>query len=304
MQGINSAENIDQVYLAAVEIVKSQLPVAQAQEAQSIQSSTSPATYVSVRGILTRSLWGHLQGRVRGISTKSGQRGQRDLDDDLKMESVAIIQHPFLIDCEPDISAVTNVKSECSLIQHSLDEAYASTLDFIARFCLEDRDGRRAYALVAALKTLLTFPDHLLSAEHHQDVMDGLLCILAHIKTSAEMIYSSVMALFPPALDWFTNVSKWADKSEGRRNTIVLFEALEIYSYEYRASQDARFVRAVQLRNYFENLLPNRREPVRNPERYRRAMHGENAAHGSSPVVPMEDGNATVYGASSNGTTG
>ncbi|KAJ7453386.1 hypothetical protein FB451DRAFT_668110 [Mycena latifolia] len=297
MLGINSDENIDRVYRAATDLVQSQLSRGEAQDSEAIQ--TAPlSTYISVKAILTRTQWGHLQRRLRDISRNSQQY---TLDEGTRIVLAKIIQHPFLINHEPNLDEVTAIKPACSSIQHMLDEAYTSTLDDIVESCKQD--GPRAFALVGALQAMCTFPEHLLSVEHHLNFIKNILRVLSYIRKMPGGAYrSSVLALLPAILDWFTDVTTWTDDSGSQLLTAILVESLEIYYYENGARQDMRAIRAVQLRNHFLHLLPPQKERVSNPDRFKTGgtayletlREPTNTPVVISPFILREDDSTTV----------
>jgi hypothetical protein len=185
------------------------------------------------------------------------------MDEDTGIDLSKIVQHPFLVNHEPDIDEKTNVKVACSRIQQRLDEAYTAALDEIVGFC--KGDGGRASLLIPALRAMCTFPEHAsLSTENQQPFIKNLLNIMATIKqTPLEfgLYRSAVLSLLPPIIDWFTSFSNWADDSENFQHTAILVETLEIYAYEHGGRQDRRAFRTVELREHFALLLWRLRHP-------------------------------------------
>ncbi|KAJ7907987.1 hypothetical protein B0H13DRAFT_2499095 [Mycena leptocephala] len=261
MQDLNSEQTIDQMYLTTMDIVESPLSASQS---RSREPRTWSSIHMSVKTILIRTLWGHLQKRLHKISADSAHTGRvREMDEDTGIDLSKIVQHPFLVNHEPDIDEKTNVKVACSRIQQRLDEAYTAALDEIAGFC--KGDGGRASLLIPALRAMCTFPEHAsLSTENQQPFIKNLLNIMATIKqTPLEfgLYRSAVLSLLPPIIDWFTSLSNWADDSENFQHTAILVETLEIYAYEHGGRQDRRAFRTVELREHFALLLWRLRHP-------------------------------------------
>ncbi|KAJ7175108.1 hypothetical protein C8R43DRAFT_597924 [Mycena crocata] len=288
MQGVNSEENIGQIYQDAAEIVASQLPWTRSLESQRLNPLTPSSTYITVKAVLARSLWGHFRVRVHRISTDSSRV---HMDEDTKQKLRKITQHPFLQEYELDLDQLEGIKPACSLIQHTLDKSYTSALDEIVASCYQN--GDQAFRLLAALRTMCTFPITL-GGDHQIGFVDKILTFLGYIKaTHAQrgLYRTAVLTLVPPILDWFTNLAEWNDTSHEFHITALFVDALEIFCYENGAGQDGHANRALQLNHHFRHILHRyRAAPDPEPMRTRFAR----LPPGGVPQAPTENGPSNI----------
>ncbi|KAJ7431437.1 hypothetical protein B0H11DRAFT_2210361 [Mycena galericulata] len=186
MQGINSDETVERMYIATV---------AKVQILNTRTLDAPPSLNMSVKAILTRRLWGRLRSEVHKISTYAPHR---DMDRETLRQLLKIIEHPFLAGRDPDIRRM-DIRRACSLLQRNLDSAYTTTLDEIIAFC--NGDGSRAFEQVVALRTMSTLPPQIaLSTDHQPQYVKAILGIFVCIKrTPVELgLYrSSVLTLLP-----------------------------------------------------------------------------------------------------------
>ncbi|KAJ7635460.1 hypothetical protein DFH06DRAFT_1220614 [Mycena polygramma] len=278
MQGINSEQTIDRVYLAAKDIIQSEMLPA------GPPSAASPPTgllslNISLKAVLSRTVWGNLRERIRKVSADAEHR---EIDARTRIILVKLIQHPFLADHEPDIEGEIYVSLACASVEYALDEAYTSTLRQIVEIC--HREPARASSLIPALRVMCTLPEAVSpgTIAQQQAFIQDILRILAVIRQAEVALFrSAVLAALTPVIDWFPHLPDWEDGSENFLNTAILVDGLEAYVYDHGAKRDRRAARAVELRNHFSYLLWRMRNPGWAASRRRGSLIG------SAAVVPQ-----------------